>query len=108
MKKNLEKHFEKWAEDMYGDGSSGRNIGFEKKALANDFTRQYHEYRPVLTMKVFKRLLLIYCEKKGYFFNPHRTDGLDNRDKSNGREYYFVCDNDFDASNLCRLNLVRV
>ena len=98
MYMNLELHFNKWADKFYLMGE-GVNKGFEKHSLRDDFLLAYPRYRSTLTMRGFKKLLLAYCKKWEFEFNPHRGGG---RDKSHRTEYYFVTNMYFDAGRLHR------
>lgn len=105
MFNNIENQFKSWADGLYRGW--GVNLGFEKEVLRNDFLRGCPEHRISLTMKAFRQLLWLYCKQNGFQFNPHRSAAAGWRDKSNGREYYFVCNEEFDAGNLCRLNSIN-
>lgn len=93
---------------MYSRDGGGRNKGFEKHSLLADFIACCPHYRTELTMHGFKRLLLLYCKSNGLCFNPHRLADKSRRDKSNGTEFYFICDERFDAGGkLERLHMQR-
>jgi len=108
MFNTIKEDFEKWADWMYSFNGGGRNRGYEKHSLIEDFIFLYPKHKSYLTMKYFKHLLVLHCEAKGLLFNPHKLNVPDRRDKSNGAEYFFVCDDRFNAGGkLERLHMQR-
>lgn len=71
----------------------------ERNYLYNKFLEHYPSERKYCDAKRFKEKLVIYTEYAGLEFNPTST-ATDKRIKSNGKEYFLITNETFDAATM--------
>lgn len=100
MRQMMGTEFLEWAEMFYDPSTSHRNKAIEKNLLYEHCISYDLKLRKYLTKPKFKAKIQQYCTYKGLIFNPHRRDKEDIRHKSNGREFFTVGDEAFNADKL--------
>ncbi|MCC6725553.1 MAG: DUF3854 domain-containing protein [Saprospiraceae bacterium] len=88
-----------WA-TTYFDPTGNRNKRVNKKLAYDDFTENYPNEKKYCHARQFKKKLRLFCIYAGLQFNPNGQGGAGMDIKSNGREYFVLADENFDA-NAC-------
>jgi DNA primase len=83
-----------WA-SVYFDQSGNRNKRVNKKVAYDDYKEHYPSYTGI---QQFKKKVKLYCRYAGLHFNPNAPGGEGGDIKSNGKEYFVVADENFDAN----------
>jgi hypothetical protein len=104
LRQQIGENFLDWATLMYNpDQGPFLNKKVEKVYACEKFLEEYSQERKWVNPKKFKEKLLLFCEYAGLTINPVQA-GKDGRIKSNGKEYFIVANDDFNASNIITVN----
>lgn len=100
-----------WADEYFSDPAN-LNRRLVRKELYDAFCNYDQAQKRFITSTIFKKKFRLYCEWKGYIFNPHKYDPVTGKphhfdkdgipivdDKAGGVEYFTVGCKDLDAIN---------
>ena len=100
LRQDIGENFMDWAMLHYGEDGIFLNDKVEKVFATHRYLADYEQDRKFINPRKFKEKLLLFAEYAGLQFNP-TTNG--ERIKSNGREYFILANDQFDANNYATL-----
>lgn len=96
LRQQMGESFLEWAEDIFDSKSPYKNHALDKRFLIEDFLEKYPKERRYCDSRKFKARIKTFCIYSKTVFNPQFQG---ERHKSNGKEYFTIADEKFDANN---------